>query len=174
MHGEQRANLERREIWMPSFLTSPFGLMNRFAEEMERAFENFGMGRALVPGFGRELGARGWGEMGSGIWSPQLEVFEREGQFVIRADLPGLSKDDVKVDITDEALTIQGERRQEHEEQREGYYRSERGYGRFFRRIALPEGVNADAAKASFRDGVLEITLPAPQRQERRRQIEIK
>jgi HSP20 family protein len=147
---------------------SPFSVMNRFADEMERIFGGFGFGHGpLTP--------RGWGMGGQFDWSPQIEVHERDGQFIVRADLPGLSTDDVKVDINDDALTIRGERKQEHEENREGFYRSERSYGSFFRSIPLPEGVNAEEAKASFRDGVLEITMPAPQRTERRgRQIEIK
>ena len=136
-------------------------LMTRFANEIERLLDDFGLGQV-------------WGELGRARWSPQIEVFERGGQFVVRADLPGLSKDDVKVDITDEALTIQGERKQEHKEEREGWYRSERSYGSFFRSVPLPEGINANEAKASFRDGVLEITMPAPKREERKRSIEIK
>ena len=138
-------------------------------------FENFGVNPSrLVPDLRGGLLPQGLSEMAQSIWSPQIEVFTRNGQFCVRADLPGLNKDDVKVDITDDALTIQGERRQEHEESREGYYRSERGYGSFYRSIPLPEGVNAEEAKANFRDGVLEITMPAPQREQRRRQIDIK
>jgi HSP20 family protein len=144
---------------------APFSMMNRFAEEMERMFEDFGLGRSWL--------RAGMGEMGQAIWSPQVEIFERGGQFIVRADLPGLTKDDVKVDITDEALTIQGERKQEHEEDREGWHRSERSYGSFYRSIPLPEGIKADEAKANFRDGVLEISIPAPQREGRRRQIDI-
>ena len=173
--GERQSGMTRREPPMPSLWASPFNLMNRFAEEMEHLFENFGMGRGrLMPNLRGGLWPQGWGEMGQAIWSPQIEVFEQKGQFIVRADLPGLNKEDVKIDITDDALTIQGERRQEHEESREGYYRSERGYGSFYRSIPLPEGVKADEAKANFRDGVLEITMPAPQREQRRRQIEIK
>ena len=95
------------------------------------------------------------------VWSPQIETFEREGQLVVRADLPGLKKDDVNVEITDDAITISGERRNEDEERREGYYRSERSYGSFFRSIPLPEGVNAEDANATFNNGVLEITMQA-------------
>jgi HSP20 family protein len=113
------------------------------------------------------------GEMGYGMWSPQIEIFERGSQFIVRADLPGLTKDDMKVEITDEALTIQGERKQEHEEDREGWHRSECSYGSFYRSIPLPEGIKAEEAKANFRDGVLEISIPAPQREGRRRQIDI-
>jgi len=136
-------------------------LMNRFANEIERLFEDFGLGRV-------------WGEVGRAEWAPEIEVFERGGQLIVRADLPGLTSNDVKAEITDNALTIHGERKREHKEEREGWYRSERSYGSFFRSIPLPEGINADEAKASFRDGVLEITMPAPKREERRRSIEIK
>ena len=96
------------------------------------------------------------------MWSPQVEVFEREGQLVLRADLPGLTKEDVKVEVTNEAINISGERKSEHEEKREGYYRSERSYGSFYRSIPLLEGVNAEDANATFRNGVLEITMQAP------------
>ncbi|MGH9769840.1 MAG: Hsp20/alpha crystallin family protein [Blastocatellia bacterium] len=163
--GERRQSPARHEPYHPSSIWSgsggPLGLINRFADEMERMFENLGFGR-------------GWGEIGQDAWSPQIEVFKRGGQFIVRADLPGLKKDDVKVDVTDDAITIQGERKQEHQEEREGWHRSERSYGSFFRSIPLPEGINVDEAKASFRDGVLEIAMPAPQVEERRRSIEIK
>ena len=79
------------------------------------------------------------------------------------------------MEVTGDAITISGERKSEHEERGEGYYRSERSYGSFHRRIPLPEGVTADDADATFRDGVLEIAMQAPQRQEQRsRRLEIK
>jgi len=107
-------------------------------------------------------------------WSPQLETFQRGNEFVVRADLPGLNKDDVKIDITDSAMTIEGERREEHEEEREGFYRSERSYGSFYRMIPLPEGAISDSAKASFNNGVLEIVVQAPPREvSRGRRLEI-
>jgi HSP20 family protein len=93
----------------------------------------------------------------------------------VRADLPGLTKDDINIAVADDAITIRGERRQEREESEEGFYRSERSYGSFYRQIPLPEGVSAEDAEATFRDGVLEITMPAPQRAEQRsRRLEIK
>src|SRR5262245_3610764 len=138
-------------------------LMNRFANEIERLFEDFGLGLGRV-----------WGEIGRAEWAPQIEVFERGGEFIVRAELPGLTRNDGKVEITDDALIIRGERKQEHKEEREGWYRSERRYGSFFRRIPVPEGINLDDASASFRDGVLEITMAAPKREERRRTIDIK
>jgi HSP20 family protein len=157
-----------------SIRPDPFGLMNRFADEMGRLFGGFGPGRGLLSPFGgRGFLPSGFGEMSSAVWSPQIEVFEREGQLVVRADLPGLSKDDVKIHITDDQLIIEGERRQEHEENEEGFYRSERIYGSFYRSIPLPEGVSDEDVKASFRDGVLEIKMPVPKREQRHRQIEI-
>ncbi|MGE0130517.1 MAG: Hsp20/alpha crystallin family protein [Blastocatellales bacterium] len=160
--NEERMGIRRRESLAPTSPFGPFSLMNHFVDEMERVFGDFGFGHGRLAPFGRRE-----------LWSPQIEVFERGGQFIVRADLPGLTKDDVNVDIADDALTIQGERRQEREEDREGYYHSERSYGSFYRSIPLPEGVNADQAKANFRDGMLEITMPASHREQRRRQIEI-
>ena len=100
------------------------------------------------------------------LWAPQIEVSEREGKLLICADLPGLRKEDVKVELTDEALTIQGER----QEQREGRGYSERTYGSFYRSIPLPEGVNTDGAQARFQDGVLEVTIPMPKHEEQQKQ----
>jgi HSP20 family protein len=149
--------------------------MRRFSEEMDRLFDDFGFGgNWLGPSFGRDYFPRSLDEFRQSLWSPQVETFEREGQLVLRADLPGLKKDDVNVEITDDAITISGERRDEDEESREGYYRSERSYGSFFRSIPLPQGVNAEDAKATFENGVLEITMQAPQLQSRARRLEIK
>ena len=93
---------------------------------------------------------------------------------MVKADLPGLTKDDVKVELTDKLLTISGERKDEKEDKREGFYRSERSYGRFFRQIPLPEGVKTDKANATFRKGVLEVTMPAPKMESPARKLEIK
>ena len=115
---------------------------------------------------------------GSRIWKgrcgrhKQLAAVRGQGRFV-RADLPGLSKDDINVDITDDAIRIRGERQQEREENKEGYYRSERSYGSFYREVPLPNGVKREEANATFRNGVLEITMPAPARQPSSQRIEI-
>jgi HSP20 family protein len=99
---------------------------------------------------------------------------QKGDRFTIRAELPGLKKDDVQVELTEEAVTLRGERREEHEEEREGYYHSEREYGQFHRTIPLPEGVIAETAQASFRNGVLEITMQAaPAEASRGRTLEI-
>lgn len=155
-HTEEKG-LARKEA-VP--VGGPFRMLDRFAEEMDRVFDDFGFGRGwLTPrlGFGwRPLIDRAEG------WLPDVEMLQRNHELVIRADLPGLTKEDVKVDITENAVTIQGERRREHEEEKGGVYRSERSYGGFSRTIALPEGAITDQAKASYKDGVLEITMPAP------------
>lgn len=174
--SSQQTGLARREQTAPGlFGSNPFTFMRRFSEEMDRLFEDFGFGRGLLaPSFGRNLPSA-FGDLGQAIWSPQVEMFEREGQLVVHADLPGLTKEDVKVEVTNDAITISGERKNENEEKGEGYYRSERSYGSFFRQIPLPEGVNADDANATFKNGVLEVTMKAPERaQTRSRQLEIK
>jgi len=150
---------------------SPFSFMRRFSEDMDRLLGDFGVGGGLASGFGREFGRLA--DLEGSIWSPQVEAFEREGKLIVRADLPGLTKDDINVEITDDAIKIRGERRQEKEENEEGYYRSERSYGSFYREIALPSRVNREEANATFRNGVLEITMPAPAREPSSRRIEI-
>ncbi len=122
----------------------------------------------FAPGFGGALAS-----LETPTWLPQVEVFERDGKLTIRADLPGLSKDDIDVNITNDTVVIRGERQQEREENEEGYYRSERSYGSFYRAIPLPSGINVEQAKATFHDGVLEITMPASERQQQSRRIEI-
>ncbi|MDR3636380.1 MAG: Hsp20/alpha crystallin family protein [Isosphaeraceae bacterium] len=157
---------------------SPFGVLRRFAHEMDRLFEDFGLERGLhAPSFfgrTRDLLRREQGML-QADWAPHVDVFEKEGHLVVRADLPGVSKEDVKVEVTDEALTIHGERKQEHEEKREGYYCSERTHGSFFRSIPLPEGAEGAKATASFRNGVLEVSVPTPKSaQPKPRRVEIK
>jgi HSP20 family protein len=133
---------------------SPFRTFQRMADQVDRMFDDFG--------FGRRWGSPVWRETGVDAWAPEIDVFQKNNELTIRADLPGLRREDVTVDITDNTVRIQGERKREHEEEREGYYRSERSYGSFYREITLPEGAITDQAKASFKDGVLEIAMPAP------------
>ena len=153
----EERQLARRDPFLG--VGSPFQMFERFADEMDRIFDDFGLGR----GRSSRLSRRGFGQGGEWeAWSPAVEVFHRNNELVVRADLPGLSKDDVKVEVTQDGLTIQGERKQEHEEESEGVYRSERSYGSFYRMIPLPESAMTDQAKARFKDGVLEVTMPAP------------
>ena len=156
----------------PVTAATPFGFMRRFATDMERLFEEF-EGFRFPSLFGREFFpfTREFEHVG---WVPEIEVLRKNGDLIVRADLPGLKRDDVKVELTEGLLTISGERKEEKEEKREGYYRSERSYGSFFRQIPLPEGAKTDTAKAEFNDGVLEITMQAPAREPQKRLLEIK
>ena len=105
-------------------------------------------------------------------WAPAVDLIEREDSLVLKADLPGLSEDDVQVEVRDGVLTISGERKAEHEDKQNGYYRVERSFGRFSRSLQLPEGVDADKIGASFENGVLQVTIPKPEQRQPRR-IEI-
>lgn len=141
--------------------TTPFSLMRRFADDMDRLLQDFGFNQNALASplaTSRDL----WRQAADirATWSPQIETFRRGDQLVVRADLPGLRRDDVKVEIDNGVLAISGERTAEHEEDRDNYFRSERSYGRFFRAIPLPDGVEPDGCHATFRDGVLEVTLP--------------
>jgi HSP20 family protein len=139
------------------FFNDPFSLMRRFREEMDRA---------ISASFGEKFGS-------VGMWSPAIEVTEQDGSLRVHAELPGLKPEDVKIEATDDSLVIQGERKYEHEENSQGIFRSERRYGKFYREIPLPQGANVDRAQARFNNGVLEVTLPVPQRKSNRREIPI-
>jgi HSP20 family protein len=152
---------------------SPFSLMRRMAEDMDRLFEDFGFGLpgfAVAPALSNPSLQRRGGSANAlqrGGWIPQIETFRRGDKLVLRADLPGLRKEDVSVEIEDGILTISGERSSEDVDDREGYYHSERSYGQFQRSLALPEGVSGDNCEATFKDGVLEVTIPMPKQAER-------
>jgi HSP20 family protein len=94
---------------------------------------------------------------------------EEGDHYVLRADVPGVSEDDVKVELEDDVLTISGERKSEHEQRENGYRRIERAWGRFARSLTLPEGVDAGGIKARFENGVLEVTIPKPPERKPRR-----
>jgi HSP20 family protein len=122
----------------------------------DRLFSDFGL--AKHPFY--EARTRYFGEL---PWSPDIEVLLDNGTFFVHADLPGLTKDDVTIDISDGMLTVTGERKAAEERKREGYYQTERTYGRFCRNIVLPEGTKPETAKATFKNGVLEIAIDVPE-----------
>jgi HSP20 family protein len=138
------------------FSASPFDLMRRFTEEMDRFFE----------GTSRERSA-------SNLWAPPIEVSEKDGQLTICAELPGLNKEDVKVELTQAGLTISGERKREQEDRRDGLYRSERSYGWFKRTIPIPDEAQVEQAKATFDNGMLTVLVPVPEIRKRGREIPI-
>jgi HSP20 family protein len=109
-----------------------------------------------------------------GDWTPAIDAFQRGNEFVVRADVPGMSRNDLNVEIGEDALTIRGERKLEKEEEREGVFWSERSYGGFSRVVPLPPGAIADSAKANFHNGVLEVVIQAPSQEVRRgRKVDI-
>ena len=132
--------------------TQPFNLMRSLSEEMDRFFQEF---EPMHWPF-RLTSSRG-----EGVWSPAIEVLELEGRVVVRAELAGLSANDLKVEVRPDVLTISGERKQTNQESAGNFYRSERTYGRFQRTIALPDSVKVDTAKATFDQGVLEVSFEA-------------
>lgn len=99
-------------------------------------------------------------ELAPATWSPLVDIYEDSESIVIEADLPGLSKEQVSVNVKDNTLTIEGERRLEHQQKRDSYHRLERAYGSFTRSFPLPSSVNVEGIQAEFKDGVLRIHLP--------------
>lgn len=93
-------------------------------------------------------------------WTPSCDIYETEGEIIVKAELPGLKKEDIKVSVENNVLTIRGERKFEEEAKRENYYRIERSYGEFLRSFTLPTGIDAKKINAEFKDGMLKIALP--------------
>jgi HSP20 family protein len=102
-------------------------------------------------------------------WVPAMDLVETEAHFVLRADLPGLTEEDVAIELEDSVLTLSGERKAEHEEKQEGYYRVERAFGSFSRSLTLPKGIDPEAVTATFTNGVLEVRIPKPEERKPRK-----
>ncbi|HZO55525.1 MAG TPA: Hsp20/alpha crystallin family protein [Bryobacteraceae bacterium] len=135
------------------FNLNPFALMRQFTEDMDQMFgSNFG-GAAME------------------TWRPAVEIKQKDGKLMVTAELPGVKKEDIKVNVTDDVLTLEGERKQESEEKREGYYHSERSYGKFMRSVPLPEGAKIEQAAAQFNNGMLEITVPVQEKKPAAKEI---
>ncbi len=98
-----------------------------------------------------------------GMWNPAVDLYEKDGHFVIKAELPGVNKDGIKIDLKDRVLTLSGERTYDNEVKEENYYRKERSYGKFQRAFRLPADVDSDKIKAEFKDGVLQVEVPKPE-----------
>lgn len=147
--GRDTASHSRRQMGRPSSF-APFSIMRQGLDEMERWFGQWGQGSQISE------------------WSPAIEVFQRGNDYVIRADVPGMTRQDLQVDVGDDAITVRGERREDRKEEREGVFWTERSYGSFTRVIPLPPGAIADSAKATFNNGVLEIVMQAPSPETRR------
>ena len=153
---------------VPSRLArDPFALMREMTSEFDRFF-----GEPARPFF---RWPSSWKRAAPEIgWYPEIDVFEKDNRLVTKIDLPGMKKEDVKVEIADGQLAISGERKREAEEKGEDFYRSEREYGSFYRSVPLPEGAKIEDVKATFTDGVLEVSVPLPARPEAKmRKVEI-
>jgi len=141
---------------------SPFAMMRHFTEEIDRAFSSMFGGRsplaAMTP----------FEVIASGGWVPAIESFEQDGNIVLRAELPGMRPEDVRVEVVGDELVISGERVHEKKETKGGFY-SERHYGCFERRVTLPEGCNPEKIDAMFEDGVLTVSVSAPEKQKSRK-----
>ncbi len=170
--GQQQTGLARQSALpsLPSLLLDPLGffdddpfsLMRRMQREMNRVFGQAGLD-----------GSRGNGDILSTAWIPTTEVEYRDNNLVVSAELPGISENDVKIEINDDFLIIQGERKMEREENQGEIRRTERRYGQFYRAIALPEGADTQNARAEFRNGVLQVTIPIAQPQKNVREIPV-
>ena len=137
----------------------PVRELNTIQNEMNRLFNTFF----------ETSGAQGGGQATARRWLPAMDLVESGEAFVLRADLPGLSEEDVNIELEDNVLTISGERKAEHEERKEGYYRLERASGSFSRSLTLPEGVDPEKVHASFDRGVLEVRIPKPEERKPRK-----
>ena len=126
---------------------SPFRDIIGLQDEMNRAFDSFVKGNDTPA-------------LTEGTWAPSVDIYESKDAITIDAELPGLNQKDISVTVVDNVLTIKGEKKQEKEVKEENYHRVERSYGLFSRSFTLPVGVKADNIKASYKDGVLKITLP--------------
>jgi HSP20 family protein len=171
--GEQRgreSSLARQSVIPPLpfllldplgfFGDSPFSLLRGMQQEINRVF-------------GQQGRTTNQGDASNTFWVPPIEVAYRDGNFVVSAELPGLTDEDVSVAITDSAIVIEGEREVEREEDEGGVRRTELRYGQFYRAIPLPEGANVEQARAEIKDGVLQVSVPVPQAQSNVRQIPI-
>jgi len=144
----------------------PLAVIRRMSSELDRMFEEWPFFRVNGPGAA--------GSTDSSAWSPRIDVFEKNDRLVTRVDLPGVKKEDVSVEVTDSRLALSGVRKDESEEKKGNYYRAEREYGSFYRAVPLPDGVKADDVKATFANGVLEVSVPLPvQTQSQARKIDI-
>ena len=169
--GEQRGLARRTGVpSLPSLLLDPLGffdddpfsLFRRMQRDMNRVFGQAGLA----------VSQRG-DDFLSTTWAPATEISFRDGKLIVSSELPGLTEKDVRVEINNDFLVIQGERKFEHEEGDGGVRRTERQYGEFYRAIALPEGADVEHASAEFRNGVLQVSIPVPQAPSNVRQIPV-
>lgn len=162
---------QSRAVRTPGSAMSPFTLMRRLSEDMDRMFGDFpfggfGLFPSLIPTPRRHTVLSNlFPHSDQPMWMPTVDVFQRGSDLVVHAELPGVSQKDISVEVNDGMLSLSGHREQQKEDDRGNVYRSERSYGSFYRVIPLPEDADPNQAQAHFKDGVLEITVPVPERQ---------
>jgi HSP20 family protein len=146
---------------------NPLGLMQQLSDEMDQLFDSFF--------YGTPMRGRAQRQAVPSLWAPEVDVNEEGNELRVSVDLPGLSKDNVSIDVQEGALVIRGERREERTEggEQQGFRRSERRYGSFYREIPLPEYVDTEKAEARMQNGVLNITFPITEERKRARRLEI-
>ncbi len=135
-------------IWKPFTELAPFREFDRMRRDMDRLWDSF------------LEGAPGRRDEERGEWLPSLDVSETKNELVVKAEVPGMDAKDVDISLSDGVLTIKGEKKQEKEEKEADYHLIERSYGAFTRSIQLPKEVQGDKINASYKDGILRITLP--------------
>ena len=138
----------------------PFRGLDELRDEMDRIFERT-FGRAERRGIPMVRG-----------WVPSIDMFDRDSEVVVRADIPGMSKEDIDISVLGNMLTISGEQKSEEKIDEDNYQYRERSYGKFQRNLPLPQGVDAGNIKASYKDGTLEITMPKTE-EAKPKQIEV-
>lgn len=153
-----RPDTRLSEPWDRAF---GFPLFHRLSHELDELFDRFGLER---PHFDSESDAS---------WMPAIELSTKDNQLVITADVPGMKKEDLTVEVGDDHLVLRGERKQETKEKKDGFFRTERTYGSFCRTVPLPDGAKPELVKAVMRDGVLEISMPMMKAESTTRTIEI-
>lgn len=135
-----------------------------FGRRWEREFED--LWRSFEEGFGPE-------EEGLTRWTPRVETFRKDGDYVVKADLPGVDPQDIHISVEGDRLVLRGERKMDREEKRRGYHRREVFYGSFERTVPVPKGLDPDQVKARYHNGVLEITAPVGKEEGAAREIKI-
>lgn len=146
----------------------PFMDLTRWDREMDRMMDDF-FGRRMRPWW-PERWSRGEGE----VTTPAVDVYEEKDEIVVKAELPGMDKSDIEVNISDSELTLKGEKKKEEKVEEENYFRCERSYGAFLRSVELPTDVQADKVKAAFKNGILEVRLPKTEEAKAKKTKEIK
>lgn len=149
-------------------IRDPLAILRQMTSALDRMFDEPGWPAFRFPTIAaRDVAA-------TADWSPGIDVFEKDNRLVTKIDLPGMKKEDVKVEVTDGHLAISGERKTEAEEKKENFYRCERAYGSFYRVVPLPDGMKLEDIKATFSNGVLEVSIPLPARPDTKvRKVEI-